>query len=193
MALLSTATRQKYLKELGFYTGNVDGIAGAKTKAAYLALQKKYFTRQKDIDGLYGKNTDILLRNAYKCSKLDHFKLTEFKCKCGGKFCTGFPTELDSDLLNNLEKVRAMYRTPVTIKSGMRCVEWNRRQAGSSSTSRHMSGKAADVYISGITTNDSGRKKLINYWYTLKEARYAYGNVAGSHPTMGSSVHADVK
>lgn len=191
--LLDIRTRQSYLKALGFYGGRIDGKEGAKTKAAYLALQKKYFSRLKDRDGLYGNNTDILLRNAYKCSKLEHFKLTEFKCHCGGKYCTGYPAELDDDLLNNLEKVRAAYREPIKIKSGIRCAEWNKRQTGSSTNSRHKLGKAADLYISGITTNDNGRKKLIIYWYTLKNARYAYGNIGGSHPNMGASVHVDVK
>ncbi|MBE6782955.1 MAG: hypothetical protein E7536_02965 [Ruminococcaceae bacterium] len=36
--MLSIKNRQKYLSLLGFYTGKVDGIEGAKTKAAYKAL-----------------------------------------------------------------------------------------------------------------------------------------------------------
>lgn len=192
MALLDLKTRQTYLKELGFYSGRVDGIEGDKTKEAYTKLQNKYFTRKKDRDGLYGTNTDILLRNAYKCEQLEHFKITEFKCKCGGKYCTGYPAELDSDLLNDLEKVRAAYRQPITIKSGLRCETWNSKQGGVAG-SRHKLGRASDVYISGITTNDNGRKKLINYWYTLNNARYAYGNINGSNPNMGNSLHVDVK
>ncbi|MBQ2135410.1 MAG: peptidoglycan-binding protein, partial [Clostridia bacterium] len=66
--MLSIKERQTYLKHLGFYFGNIDGIVGPKTKTAYKSLQKTFFIREKDIDGIYGKNTDILLQNAYNVS-----------------------------------------------------------------------------------------------------------------------------
>lgn len=46
---------QKDLKRLGFYAGDVDGIAGAKTKAAVKAFQK---ANGLVADGVYGKMTD---------------------------------------------------------------------------------------------------------------------------------------
>lgn len=54
--MLSIKERQTYLKKYGFYTGKIDGIEGPLTKKAYLALQKKYFVRKMDIDGIYGRH-----------------------------------------------------------------------------------------------------------------------------------------
>lgn len=191
--MLDVKTRQKYLKELGYYLGAVDGIAGEKTKSAYLALQKTFFTRKKDIDGLYGTNTDKLLRSVYNLKDSKNFKLTEFKCKCGGKYCTGYPAVLDKTLIDNLEKLRAVYGQPIKIMSGMRCEKWNSMQAGSASKSRHLTGKAVDIYISGISTNQKGRQEIMKQWKKLPYQRYTYANIDGSHPNMGNSVHVDVK
>lgn len=77
--MLSVINRQKYLNAIGINIGSVDGIEGLKTKAGYLTLQKKYFTRSKDIDGIYGSNTDILLQSAYNMKDIKYFKLSEMK------------------------------------------------------------------------------------------------------------------
>ena len=192
MSLLKITSRQIYLQELGYYDGKIDGVVGEKTKAAYLALQKHHFTREKDIDGVYGANTDNLLRSVYNMRKAEHFKLSEFKCKCGGKYCTGYPTVIDKNLIDNLEKLRAVYGQPIKIMSGMRCATWNSKQAGSAKSSRHLTGKAADIYISGISTNQKGRQEIMKHWKTLPYQRYTYANIDGSHPNMGNSVHVDV-
>lgn len=189
--LLSKKTRQTYLKALGFYNGNIDGIIGAKSKAAYLALQKKYFTRKKDIDGLYGKNTDILLRNAYNVSVYcKNFKLEEFKCTCNGEHCTGYPEVLNIQLLKNLQKVREKFGA-TSIESGLRCSKRN-KAVGGASTSRHKSGKAVDIKNSTSKT-EGGRKTIMNFWKTLPKQRYTYCNIGGNYPNMGNSVHIDVK
>lgn len=190
--MLSIKKRQTYLKELGFYTGNIDGIVGAKTKAAYRKLQETYFTRETDIDGIYGKNTDALLQNAYNVKmKCKNFKLTEFKCKCGGEYCTGYPTILDTHLLENLQKLRDKFGSTV-ITSGMRCKSYNSTLKGSSKTSRHLTGKAVDLRNTTSKT-EKGRKTIMEFWKTLPEQRYTYCNIGGNYPNMGTAVHVDVK
>ena len=67
--MLTIKQRQEYLKYLGFYKGSIDGIEGNLTKSAYRTLQSKYFARKSDIDGKYGRNTDMLLVNAYNVKK----------------------------------------------------------------------------------------------------------------------------
>ncbi len=190
--MLSIRTRQTYLKALGFYTGKVDGIEGTKTKAAYKALQKKHFIRKSDIDGIYGTNTEKLLKNAYRVKKYTkNFDLSEFRCGCDGKYCTGYPAELSIQLLKNLQKVRDKDGA-TTITSGMRCKTHNGLQKGSSKTSRHLSGKALDIR-NAKTASESGRKSVMAYVKTLSGHNYTYANIGGSHPNMGRAVHFDVK
>ena len=191
--LLSKKTRQKYLKELGFYTGEIDGIIGVKSKAAYKALQDKYFTRAKDRDGLYGKNTDILLRNAYNVHLYcKNFELDEFKCECGGKYCTSYPAVLKPQLLINVQAIRDEDKQPITITSGMRCKPYNNSLTGSSPTSGHMKAKALDIRFSH-TKSETGRKKVMAFFKKLKGYYYTYCNLGGSHPHMGEAIHIEVK
>lgn len=190
--LLSKKKRQEYLKYLNFYDGKIDGIVGEKTKKAYKNLQKAYFTRKADIDGKYGTNTDVLLRNAYNVKKYcKDFELEEFKCGCEGKYCTGYPVELNIQLLKNLQAVRDKFGS-TTITSGMRCKKHNASLIGSSSTSKHKSGKAVDIKT-GLSKTVSGRKKIMSFWKTLPKWRYTYCNINGDYPNMGAAVHIDVK
>ena len=200
--MLTIKQRQKYLKELGYYAGEIDGIEGRLTKQAYKTIQKDYFTRKKDIDGIYGKNTDALLNNVYIFKDVKYFKLTKFKCQCKGKYCTGYPTIIDKDLINNIDSMRDHFKTPFYLTSGMRCTTWNNLQKGSSKTSRHLTGKALDFYTKK-SSDIENRKELINYWInTYKESRYgyckSYYNLEGSTGKitanyMGNSIHLDVK
>ena len=189
--LLNLQTRQIYLKELGFYNGAIDGIEGAKTKAAYKALQDKYFARSSDRDGIYGNNTDTLLRNAYYVKVYaPNFKLEEFKCKCGGKYCTGYPKVLSINLLKAVQAIRAKYGV-TTITSGMRCAKWNSKQRGSSANSYHLRGKAVD-FKNSKTATLSGRREVMAYFKKQAGAGYTYCNENGSAPYMGTAVHIQV-
>lgn len=188
--LLSVKKRQTYLKELGFYDGAVDGKAGAKTKAAYKALQDKHFKRESDRDGIYGSNTDILLRNAYNVKKYTkNFDLDEFECQCKGRYCTGYPATLSVNLLKNLQAVRDKFGS-TTITSGLRCKRHNINEGGASK-SKHMYGKACDIRNS-TSRSLAGRRKIMNFWKTLKYWNYTYCNENGNYPNMGTAVHVDV-
>lgn len=186
--MLSVKTRQEYLKALGFYSGSIDGKEGPLTKAAYKALQKKWFFRSKDIDGIYGKNTDILLQSAYNMRDIKHFKLSEMKCKCGGKYCTGYPAVIDRQLMKNLDYLREKSGASMHISSGLRCTTHN-RNVGGSSTSRHKQGKAADINSSVLTPTKAKRQALVKRWKGFKKNRYAYSD----KNNMGNSVHLDVQ
>lgn len=196
--MLSVKLRQTYLKNLGFYTGKIDGKEGAKTKAAYKKIQTKYFPK-KYVDGIYGNQTETLLRNAERVRLYTkNFKLEEFKCYCGGKYCTGYPVLLSIRMLKNLQAVRTKYGT-TTITSGMRCQKYNDSLVGSVRGSKHTKGKAVDIYIakySGLT----GRKKIIDYYIKLPNSNYAYCNGykktkwskgTVNAPNMGNAVHID--
>lgn len=190
--MLSVRKRQEYLTYLGLYDGAIDNVEGPYTRAAYRELQKKYFTREKDIDGLYGPNTDNLLLNAYYVKKYTkNFTLEEFKCDCGGKHCSGYPAVLSIFLLEGIQDVRDVYG-PTTITSGMRCKQYNNRLKGSSRTSRHLVGRAVDFFVEKCRTLE-GRQEVMDYWRKRPKYNYTYCNVRGSHPNMGNAIHGDVK
>lgn len=116
-----------------------------------------------------------------------HFKKSEFKCKCGGRYCSGYPAgNTNAKLLTILEKIRAHYGKSVTIRSGQRCKKRN-AQVGGVSNSAHTKGKAADIYIKGICDTAAGRKQVVQLAYQYG-AKYAYANTK----QMGTSVHINV-
>ena len=73
--------------------------------------------------------------------------------------------------------------------SEFRCRWYNSRLAGSSSTSYHMRGKAADIYNRDLTSTRARRDIFIRKWYRMENAHFAYGNTYN----MGNAVHVDVK
>lgn len=191
MDLLTVKERQTHLKALGFYAGRVDGLEGVQTSKAYADLQAKYFSRPQDVDGKYGRNTDNLLRSAVACKDSRYFKLSEFRCKCGGKYCTGYPAALDANLVKGLNALRARVGTSLSITSGMRCTKWNSIQGGASG-SRHRLGKAADIK-GAATSSKAGRLNVKTIWMSQKGARYTYCADDSTKYKMGTSVHVDVK
>lgn len=183
--MLSIRTRQKYFNAIGIDCGKEDGVWGKKCKAATLKLQKKYFTDPKEWDAEYGTKTDILLQSAYNCRGLKYFKLEEFKCKCGGRYCTGYPAVVSRSLALKLDqKIRPKYGA-ITIISGLRCKQWNNMQGGVSG-SYHTKGKAVDFQCAESRKGSYARTKIIAY--CKKIFRYSYGNTSG----MGASIHVDV-
>ena len=199
--MLNMKTRQTYLKALGFYKGSVDGIEGPMTRTAYKSLQNKYFVRKSDKDGIYGNNTDILLQNAYNVWRLcKNFTLPEFKCECNGRYCTGYPKVLNTNLLTYLQSIRKSTGVATVIASGLRCVTLNNKTPGAIKDSKHTKGKAVDFYSSKTTTLNS-RKNIINTYMKNRYATYAYcnnyykSNIGSGYvnaPYMGTSIHIDV-
>lgn len=198
--MLNVKTRQKFLKNLGFYKDKIDGIVGPNTIKAYKKLQTKYFPK-KYVDGIYGIQTETLLRNAERVRLYcKNFKLEEFKCECGGKYCTGYPVLLSVQLLKNTQKVRTHHGYAMYVTSGLRCNKLNNSLVGSIRGSKHTKGKAIDFYTSK-TGSVSNRKKIIDYYIKLLSANYSYcngytrtklkkGTISASY--MGTSIHIDV-
>lgn len=164
-----------------------DGVIGTATIAAIKAFQKKYGLAQ---DGIAGTKTFAKLNGTSSASAAwggsAHFSKSEMKCKCGGKYCNGYPAGISSKLMNILEGLRSYYGKPVTITSGLRCSRHN-ANVGGVSNSAHKYGKAADIYIPGICDTAAGRNKVKAKAYALGAA-YSYCNTSG----MGSAVHINV-
>ena len=69
---------------------------------------------------------------------MKHFKIEEFKCKCG---CG--ENHMDAIFLSQLDNAREYAGVSFTINSGYRCQKHN--MAVGSSSQNHTSGKAADI------------------------------------------------
>ena len=72
------------------------------------------------------------------------FNRAEFACKCGCGF-----DDINPDLVNLLDRIRAHFDRPMTITSGCRCQIHN-RHVGGAEHSQHILGRAADVVVAGI-------------------------------------------
>ena len=193
MALLTEAKRKEYFKFLGLGEYNKTNIKKFQ-KTAFPNLPKQQ-------DGVYGSNTDKALRhwrNVYEFTK--NFKPEEFRCECGGKYCTGYPSWMKKVELQNLQSIRSHYGKPMKITSGLRCRTMNSKSKGSIKNSKHLTGYAADFYMPGVTDTLANRKKAIKYIKTLPNHGYTYGNGYNSNGAaikaaymgyMGNALHTD--
>ncbi len=102
-----------------------------------------------------------------------HFAKAEFRCDCASANaaqagaeasadgqadipCDGYPTTMDSDLLAKLEALRTALGRPVVITSGLRCATRN-AEVGGIPDSRHLTGRAADLYCPGVPYTEVAR------------------------------------
>ncbi len=69
----------------------------------------------------------------------NNFKLSEFRCKCGCGL-----DNINKLVVYKLQQVRDIYGKPIVITSGLRCIEWNKKQGGKEN-SAHITGLAVDV------------------------------------------------
>ena len=194
---MTNKQRQHLLAYLGYYVGNVDGDWGTLSRTACKAFQQDFGGIA--ADGFGGPETDKALKHAVSLGFLRRepvndsgtetgsfwdeivfFDRDEFKCKCGGKYCNGYPAEPDERMVRIADQLRKNLGVPVTIVSGLRCKTWNAIQGGVSN-SQHMYGEAADIYASGVSQS------------RVEAELDKIGGVRYHYPIKGSSnVHFDV-
>ena len=187
MALFTVDKRKTYFKKLGLGEYNEKNIR---------KLQKKYM-RSSDVDGIYGNDTDRLLRHIYNCSLVKDFKPEEFRCPCGK--CTGYPVQMKQVELKHLQTIRDHYGKPMKITSGLRCKYENER-VGGVSNSGHLTGYAADFYMEGVTDTAPNRNKALAFIKTLPNHKFTYGahmvDSDGAYREasgMGNCMHTETK
>ena len=76
----------------------------------------------------------------------EHFRVYEFACTDGSD-----PVFISTALVEILENIRQRFGAAVTVTSGYRTVSYNRTVSGSSSTSQHCNGLAADIKVEGVS------------------------------------------
>lgn len=187
---MTNTQRQHLLAYLGYYVLRVDGNWGDGSKAACTAFQRDVGIIP---DGYGGPETDRYLKkavadDAFKTESAtgsfwDHIRYwtrEEFRCRCGGKYCNGFPAEPDQTLVELVDDIRHRAGRAGIPSSGLRCKTWNSLQGGVAN-SDHMIGKALDFSIEGM----SGAQ-LLSLAQADPRTRYAY-------IIDGDWVHVDVE
>ena len=187
---MTTKQIQYLLAYLGYYTAEVDGIWGSQSASAASRFQQDYSGLT--VDGIVGEETQNALKqavangmpeNGQEDSFWDHIRYwnrEEFRCRCGGKYCNGFPSEPDRTLVELVDDLRSDAGKPGHASSGLRCSVWNSLQGGVAN-SRHMEGKALDFYIEGLSGS-----QLLAKAQADSRIRYAY-------IIDGQWVHVDVQ
>ena len=163
---MTVKQRKHLMAYLGYYVGTIDDNWDSGTRVACTAFQKDFGGIA--VDGYGGPETDKALKHAvaydmFKVDKVEeapgtgsfwdeiqYFTRDEFRCKCGGKYCNGFPAEPQEQLVRIADQLRKNLGVPITIVSGLRCQTWNQIQGGVDN-SQHMYGEAADIYCRGIS------------------------------------------
>lgn len=144
---------QCLLRYLGYDTGGIDGISGAKTKAALEQFRADYGCGEEGLVGAVGLTVPKLEKPSQKSvwDEVKHFSRNEYKCTCKGKYCNGFPVEPDEALVRLDEQIRVHFGVPITITSGIRCPKRNTDpDVRGESNSQHLYGKASDLSIPGV-------------------------------------------
>ena len=155
-----------------------DGLAGPVTEEATAAFQRR--------QGLPATGRiDDATREALEEEKEDfwahirYFTREELRCKCGGRYCDGFPAEPKEAAVRLADRARAHFGRPGHNVSFLRCREWNRLQGGVAN-SQHMYGEAMDLRIEGVSAGE-----LYAFLRKQPEVRYTY-------EINGTNVHFDI-
>jgi len=102
-----------------------------------------------------------------------NFTMNELKCKCGGKYCNGYPTGFSYELLRQLQDIRNHFGRAVIITSAVRCEQHN-KNVGGVNNSKHAQGRAVDFYVKGVSYST-----LNSYVNKMPYKNYKY-NISGS-------------
>lgn len=207
MLIMTMKRLQMNLKFLGYYDGEIDGIKGEKTLNA---IKKFQYDNLLVVDGIAGQNTIDCIRNKivyiqeelgitvdgvagnetitaynnkvgneiYSWNNIKYFKESEFTCKCGCGL-----NNMNLKVVKIADKVREHFGSPAIVTSGTRCKKHN-TEVGGVANSRHLQGKAIDMYVQGI---DGG--ELLKYLQKLVNAgelRYTY------RINNGNACHFDI-
>lgn len=182
--MLTNKQRQTYLKKLGFYTKAIDNIRGSGQKLAEKQFNIIFLNKKSET---YTEETDKLLRKIYASySKSKYmvdtdwqyfksFKKSEYKCKCGGKYCNGYPHKIAMRLVMADQYQRNYYGVSVSLTSGIRCEKHN-KNVGGTSNSYHKKGRSSDTITSGkssatvrnmIYKNSKTKLPFVTYSYDI--------------------------
>jgi peptidoglycan hydrolase-like protein with peptidoglycan-binding domain len=159
---MTVKQQQCLLYYLGYYVGNIDGDWGTLSKTATKAFQKDYGLTA---DGVFGTSTEKKILSVVATGKkpqgtattsdgwdkIRYFQKSEFKCQCGGRYCNGYPAEIDMTMVGYADEIRHRLGKPLNVNSGLRDPRHN-AAVGGVSDSQHVYGTACDLGCPSGTT-----------------------------------------
>ena len=130
---MTNKQKQALLSYLGYYVGNIDGIWGSGSREAAKRFRQDYgLSASTSIDAAGEKlllaavaGTAKPQQKADEWADIKYFRKEEFKCKCGGRYCNGYPAEIDMDMVRDADAIRERLGVPLRVNSGLRCRQWN--------------------------------------------------------------------
>lgn len=201
MKSMTIKQKQAVLAYFGCYENAIDGIWGPKSVEGTKKLQKLLGI---GCDGIFAGQTEAAARKqigegvqpeeegpeADFWAGIQYWSREEFRCRCGEynarPLCDGFPAEPDRTLVELVEDIRAKAGAPAHRSSGIRCPRHN-EASGGVRNSRHLSGKALDFYVEGL----SGQA-LLELALADGRTNYAY-RIRDGYGRLTDYIHVDVK
>lgn len=119
-----------------YYSGPIDGIWGKQSQEA----AERFLA---DFTGEPAASKNVTSKTDF-WDEIEFFSREEFRCKCGGLYCQGFPAEPDEQMVRYANEIRKRLGVPVRVNSGLRCKVWNQKN-GCASQSQHMTGRGCDL------------------------------------------------
>ena len=188
--------KQALLAYLGYYDGPLDGLWGEKSQRSTIDFQRACMA-QTEVDGIFGAATEKRVLEVIATGEepkesvqidtapgwwkdIRYFTRAEFKCKCGGQFCDGYPAEMQEAVVKIADSAREHFGRPALVISGLRCKQWNAHEGGVAN-SQHMYGEAIDLRITGVSAD-----QLLAFVNQQPSTRYAY-------KINATNVHFDIQ
>ena len=172
---------QCLLAYLGYDPGQIDGVDGPKTQAALAAFRSDYGMGAEGLVAAVAGTAAKVERPAEEeqsatdkpktgtfWDDIKWFKRAEFRCKCGGRYCNGYPAEMQEAVVRIADAARSHFGKPAHVISGLRCQKWNAHEGGVAN-SQHMYGEAIDLRIDGVDS-----ETLRQFVSTQPGHRYSY-------------------
>lgn len=184
---MTVEQKQCLLRYLGYPVGAVDGIDGKKTQAALAQFKAEYGVGEEGLPGAVAGTVPKLNKPTVPDAStgtfwddIEFFGREEFKCKCGGKYCNGYPSEMKEAVVRIADSARKHFGKPAYVVSGLRCKQHNANEGGVAN-SQHMYGEAIDLRISGVSAD-----QLLAFVKQQLSTRYAY-------KINATNVHFDIQ
>ena len=154
---MTTKQIQCLLTYLGYDPGQIDGIDGKKTQSALEAFRADYGVGAEGLVGAVARTVSKVERPSEAEQEttgkpktgtfwddIRYFTREEFRCKCGGRYCDGYPADIDMSMVKIADEIRNRIGKPIQINSGLRCKTHN-ANVGGVPNSQHLLGNAADL------------------------------------------------